>query len=141
MKLARMIVLTCFYTVASSASAADYYDEKKGSSYNHAAPDEIIHLPKYCWGHYNQKLTNPKYHINKSSCGPWMNHFCQAILQFNRSQNPLAGKMERQGYLNQSIGNLDYSIKGLKDYPACYIRKHVLMMQKRVRMAASVGIR
>ncbi len=116
--------------------AATYYDEKKGDSYSHAAPEELMALPKYCWGHYDKRFQGPRYNIDTRVCGPRMNHFCPGILRFNRSQNPLASKMERQGYLKQSIRNFDYSMEGLKGYAGCPQRKHVLLMQKRARMAA-----
>lgn len=126
---------------AGGAAAASVYDEKKGSSYSHAAPDELLRLPKYCWGHYEKRFKGPKFNINRQSCGPLMNHFCPGILRFNRSQNPMASKMERQNYLKRSISNFDYTVNGMREYPGCYIRKHVLMMQKRARMAASMAVR
>lgn len=135
-----LVLAICVFT-AVGASGRSIYDEKKGSSYSNAAPDELLRLPKYCWGHYNKRFKGPKFNISKESCGPLINHFCPGILRFNRSQNPLAGKAERAGYLKQSIGNFDYTMDGMKQYPGCYIRKHVMMMQKRARMAASMGVR
>lgn len=122
------------------AGAAGVYDEKQGSSYNNAAPDELMRLPKYCWGHYNKRFKGPKFNINRASCGPLMNHFCPGILRFNRSQNPMASKAERQGYLRQSLKNFDYTMNGMREYPGCYIRKHVLIMQKRARIATSMAM-
>lgn len=134
------LVLTCLL-VAQGAVAEGVYDEKQGSSYNHAAPDEMMRLPKYCWGHYNARFKAPKFNISKSSCGPMMNHFCPGILRFNRSQNPLASPNERRMYLAQSIRNFDYTMNGMKKFPACYIRKHVAIMQRRARTASSMAIR
>lgn len=133
-----VVALVSLLVQASAVGAASIYDEKKGSSYSTAAPEEIMQLPKYCWGHYNKKFKGPKYNINKQSCGPYMNHFCPGILRFNRSQNPMAGKGERQTYLKHSLRNFEYTIKGMKEYPACYIRKHALMMYKRASMARSM---
>jgi len=122
------------------AEAKGIYDEKHGSSYNNAAPDEMMMLPKYCWGHYNRKFTAPKYNINRQSCGPMMNHFCPGILRYNRSQNPMASRDERNHYLRHSMKNFDYSMKGMKEYPGCYIRKHVMMMHKRARMSSMTAL-
>ncbi|MGE3773757.1 MAG: hypothetical protein AB7I32_12585 [Gammaproteobacteria bacterium] len=134
------LLLACAL-VAGVVAAEGVYDEKKGSSYNNAAPDELMRLPKYCWGHYEKRFKAPKFHISKQSCGPMMNHFCPGILRFNRSQNPMASKMERQSYLRQSLKNFDYTMNGMKEYPGCYIRKHVLIMQKRARLAATMAVR
>lgn len=134
-----LFAICCLFSLAGAA--AGVYDEKNGSSYSTAAPDELMRLPKYCWGHYNKRLKNPKFHISKSSCGPFMNHFCPGMLRFNRSQNPLASKAERETYLKQSLKNFDYTMKGMREYPGCYIRKHVAIMQKRARMAATMAVR
>jgi len=140
MKIAGVLLLLVCSVVAPLAGAEGVYDEKQGSSYNHAAPDEMMRLPKYCWGHYNKRFQGPKYNINKAACGPMMNHFCPGILRFNRSQNPLASKAERQGYLKRSLKNFDYTMNGMREYPGCNIRKHVLIMQKRARTAATMAV-
>jgi hypothetical protein len=113
-----------------------YDDKRDGSLYNRAPPNELMRTPKYCWGHYNQRFKGPKFNIDRRLCGPYVNHFCQGILRFNRSQNPMASKAERRQYLSQATGNFEYTMKGIEAYPQCNIRKHVIMMQKRVRMAA-----
>lgn len=139
--LSLTFLFACVLAV-DGVDAAGIYDEKKGSSYNHAAPDELLRLPKYCWGHYDEKrFKGPKFKINRASCGPLINHFCPGILRFNRSQNPLASKMERKQYLGMSLKNFEYTLNGLKDYPGCYIRKHVVMMQRRARLAATMAVR
>ena len=138
--LSALLLLLCALAV-NGVGAEGVYDEKRGSSYNHAAPDELMRLPKYCWGQYEKRFKGPKFNINQQSCGPFTNHFCPGILRFNRSQNPMASKMERQLYLQQSLKNFDYTLNGLKKYPGCYIRKHVLIMQKRARMAATMAVR
>lgn len=131
------LLLACL-VMAGNTFAASIYDEKKGSSYSHAAPDELMRLPKYCWGHYNKRFKGPAYNINRQTCGPYTNHFCPGILRFNRSQNLMAGAMERQHYLRLALKNFDYTMNGLQEYPGCGIRKHVAIMQRRARMAASM---
>jgi hypothetical protein len=132
------LTLAILLLSSASALAGGIYDDKRdGSLYNSAPPAEVTRLPKYCWGRYNPKLQGPKYNIDPRSCGPFTNHFCQGMLRFNRSQNPMASKAERAKYLKQSLGNFDYTLNGLKNYQGCFMRKHALIMQKRARIAAS----
>ncbi len=138
MKIFLILALVIGGNLYGAAWAAGLYDEKKGDSYNHAAPDEIMRLPKYCWGHYNQRFKGPAYNIDRKICGPYINHFCPGILRFNRSQNLMATAMERQHYLRLALKNFDYTTKGIKDYPGCYVRKHAIIMQQRAKMAASM---
>lgn len=133
-----LLVVVFAISVAMPAQAAGIYDDKKdGSLYNRAPPNEVMRLPKYCWGHYNPKFKGPKFNIDKTLCGPFTNHFCQGILRFNRSQNPMASKGERRKYLTQAAGNFDYTLNGLKDHPRCNIRKHVMIMRQKARMAVA----
>lgn len=135
-----LLVLCYLLITMGTAAAKDIYDGKRdGPLYNRAPPDEVVRLPKYCWGQYNAKLKGPKFNIQRESCGVYTNHFCQGMLQFNRSQNPMASPSERRQYLAEAAGNIEYTMKGIKDFPGCYIRKHVAIMQKRVRMAASTA--
>lgn len=133
----RVFVFLCCAIVAfGTATAQEYYDEwRDGPLYDRAPTDEVMRLPKYCWGQYNPKLKGPQFRIDSKSCGVWTNHFCQALLMFNRSQNLMASATQRRNYLHGATGNLEYTMKGIKDYPSCYIRKHVAIMLKRARMA------
>lgn len=133
------LALLLLASTALPCFAQNIYDAKRdGSLYNRAPPDEVMRLPKYCWGHYNPRFKGPRFNINKDICGPFTNHFCQGILHFNRSQNPMASKSERKQYLSGSVGHFEYTMKGLKNYPRCNIRKHVTLMLKRARTAASM---
>jgi len=130
-----VLILTAL--VMGNAGAGNIYDEKRdGPLYDRAPPDELIRLPKYCWGQYNPKFKSPRYNIDRNICGVRTNHFCQGILRFNRSQNPLASATERRQYLALAIKNFDYTMDGIKPYPKCNIRKHVMLMQKRARAVA-----
>ena len=132
-------VLSCLIVVmtlaAGTAHAEAVYDQKKGSDYNNAAPNEIMQLPKYCWSQYSKRFKGSKYTINKQLCGPMTNHFCQGVLRFNRSQNPMVDRMERRQLLSGSLQNFEYTMDGIKKFPSCNIRKHVVMMRKRAQIA------
>ncbi len=138
MKTLLILVFLIAGSLHEAVWAAGLYDEKKGSSYSHAEPDEIMRLPKYCWGHYNPRFKGPAYNIDRKICGPYVNHFCPGILRFNRSQNLMANAMERQHYLRLALKNFDYTTKGMQAYPGCYIRKHAIIMEQRAKMAAGM---
>lgn len=122
-----ILVLSCSVCAAGDKP---YFDGRQ-SLYNEAPPNEVAALPKYCWGKYIAKFKGPKFNISSKSCGVRHNHFCQGLLQFNRSQHPMARRGEKVNYLHQSIGNLEYTWKGIKDLPACPIRKHVQIAYRR----------
>jgi hypothetical protein len=116
--------------VASAAGGKPYFDGRQ-SLYNQAPANEVAALPKYCWGKYIAKFKGPKFNISSKSCGVRHNHFCQGLLQFNRSQHPMATQGEKASYLHQATGNLEYTWNGIKDLPACPIRNHVKIAYRR----------
>jgi len=107
-----------------------YFDGRQ-SLYRQAPPNEVAALPKYCWGKYIPKFKGPQYHISQERCGVAHNHFCQGLLQFNRSQHPMAAKAEKKGYLEQAIKNFEYTLRGTADFPACPVRRHANIIYRR----------
>jgi hypothetical protein len=122
-----------------TATAGDkpYFDGKQ-SLYRQAPANEVAALPKYCWGHYIPKFKGPQYNISRERCGVAHNHFCQGLLQFNRSQHPMASKSEKAGYLKGAIGNFEYTLRGTADCPACPIRRHAKIIYRRAIALQSV---
>lgn len=125
-----LVLLVCLAANAAFAGEKPYFDGKQ-SLYRNAPPNEIAALPKYCWGHYMQKFKGPKFNIQREQCGVRHNHFCQGLLQFNRSQHPMASKLERRHYLKSAIDNFEYTIQGVKDFPACPVRRHAQLIHRR----------
>ena len=118
-----LITVLSLFCVGAWAGEKPYFDGKQ-SLYSEAPVAEVMALPKFCWGKYIEKAKDkPQYNISKKQCGPYTNHYCQGLLRFNRSQSPMASKAEQRNYLKQAMGNFDYTLKGIKDYPACPIRR------------------
>jgi len=112
------------------AGEKPYFDGKQ-SLYKEAPPNEVAALPKYCWGKYIPKFKGPQFNIPPERCGVHHNHFCQGLLQFNRSQHPMASKAEKANYLKSAIGNFEYTLRGTADFPGCPIRRHAKIIYQR----------
>ncbi|WP_346380076.1 hypothetical protein [Acidithiobacillus sp.] len=95
--------------------------------------EDVMLLPQYCWGQYDNKFQGPQYTISRPLCGPGMNHYCPGLLEYQKAQlEPSRGQRIRR--LNGVMTDIEYTLRWMKDYPNCSIRKDVLQMQNRVRM-------
>lgn len=136
-----LLLLWAFLSALPAAADERPYFNYSDNLYDSAPMQEVMVLPKFCWGIYNKKMTAPQYQINSSGqCGPGMNHYCQGLLNYNRSQHPMATKSERAGYLERAIQNIDYTATAIKSYPACPIRGHVMMMKQRALQARRLSM-
>ena len=43
-----------------------------------APTNEVMLLPRFCWGQYLPGVDGPPYTIE--GCGVWMNHYCPGLL-------------------------------------------------------------
>ncbi len=125
------ILLAAFCGIAPVSAGNEPYFDGKQSLYKEAPPNEVAALPKYCWGKYIAKFKGPQYQISPKLCGVHHNHFCQGLLQFNRSQHPMASASERRFYLKAAIDNFEYTIRGLREYSACPVRRHAAIIHRR----------
>lgn len=98
---------------------------------------EVLLLPGFCWGEYNPAIKNTGKGIN--NCGPGMNHYCPAVLEFNRSYSTRE-RFRRVQHLEVALRGVEYTLGWMKNYPDCSIRQDVLQTYIRVRSAfAGVG--
>ena len=97
---------------------------------------ELMALPKFCWGRYKPELTQPAYNIPKKSCGPFTNHYCDALINYVRATRPGAKHPHR--IIGLSVREIEYTRKGISKFPGCPIRKHVEMTYARARSAQAL---
>lgn len=95
---------------------------------------EVLLLPGFCWGKYNPAIKNTGKGIN--NCGPGMNHYCSAVLEFNRSYSARE-RFRRVQHLEVALRGVEYTLGWMKNYPYCSIRQDVLQTYTRVRSAFS----
>ena len=95
---------------------------------------EILLLPRWCWGQYNAAIKD----TGVGDCGPGMNHYCPALLEFNRSYSSRE-QFRRVHHLKVALSGVEYTLGWMKDYPNCSIRGDVLKTYTRVR-SAFVGV-
>lgn len=113
------------------ASEAGYRQGKASAS-------EVLMLPRFCWWEYNPAFKDTAKEIN--NCGPGMNHYCQAVLEFNRLYSTRES-FRRVQHLKVALRGVEYTLGWMKDYPNCTIRQDVQQTYMRVRSAfAGVGM-
>jgi hypothetical protein len=97
---------------------------------------EIVRLPKFCWGKYNTSLTDPQYVID--GCGVGMNHYCPALVSYNRSFGSVTPVAKKQ-YLERALVDVEYTLdymrRNVKEFPNCPIRMHAENTRSMVRRA------
>lgn len=103
----------------------------------HAAPEEVMQLPKYCYSQYlDGSLSGFEFSIPQESCGPAMNHFCSGLVAMMRAQKLSLRKAERIGYSQDAIRNINYTLHDMK--PGCFITNDVLSAKRRADMLAQI---
>ncbi len=91
---------------------------------------EASQLPHFCWAQMGVAgATGPEY--KPQACGPGWNHYCQGLVALARSMH-LSGK-QRVVFLRYTDSTTDYTINGIKNYPSCSIREHVLATKAAVQ--------
>lgn len=126
--MALAVAMACLAILPSPANAA-------GAGGYSAPASELVLLPQFCWGQYNAQYSGGQYF--PSECGPFMNHYCPALLDYNRAFREIS-REKRAHIMRTVLENMEYSIKGMKEFPACSIRQHVEKTYKRVR--ADMGL-
>ena len=100
-----------------------------------ASAVEAMQLPKFCWGQY-MDIKGPEYGIN--GCGPFMNHYCYALVEELRANKSFGKADFRKAYLLKAMDSTMYTIRGMEKYPTCWLRPHVESTRQRVGAALRV---
>ena len=86
---------------------------------------EVLQLPQFCWARYIKEMQSAEYRISYPSCGPNTNHYCDALLGFNKAMRAPAGSKDRANGLRGAREGVVYTLGGIEGYKACPIRQHV----------------
>jgi hypothetical protein len=100
---------------------------------DYSAPaSELMLVPQFCWGQYNSsQFKGPQFHIH--DCGPGMNHYCGALLGYNRAMK-MASRGAKESELRAVLDGVEYTLRWMKKWPACPIRSHVENTYNKVRI-------
>jgi hypothetical protein len=113
-KLVQRVLCAIFFLTASELAYATCYK---------AAPGEINQLPKFCLEQYCV-AQGPQYRIE--GCGVAMNHYCPGLIYLNDAMKTIQDKNKKISLLERAKGAIEYTVAGMKSYPGCPIRKHVM---------------
>jgi hypothetical protein len=100
-----------------------------------ASAAEVLMLPQFCWWEFNAAYKDSERQIQ--NCGVGMNHYCVALLGFNRSQSTPDRGRKIQG-LQGALREVEYTLGWMKrnnTMDTCSIRDHVLQSYTKVRLA------
>ena len=120
--VAATVVGCGIYVSLSGAASADNTGFRGGGNVPRA---EVLQLPQFCWARYMKELQSTEYRISYSSCGPNTNHYCDALLYYNRAMKAAPGSKERASQLRVARGGVVYTLGGIEGRDACPIREHV----------------
>lgn len=133
------LLATLLAICAGTAQAGKTVYNFRENLYRTAPPQEVMALPKFCWGRYVSKFKGPQYNISRDQCGPRANHYCQGLLRLNRGMSPMVGPSERASWISLGASNIEYTREGIKPYPACPIARHVQFMSRKVAAMRAAG--
>jgi hypothetical protein len=92
---------------------------------------EVAQLPRFCWAQYKvPNATGDQFKIQ--GCGPAMNHYCGGLTWIIRAKGYVPKKNERLTMLKRAMVDIRYTEDGMKRYPACPIRDHVMASKAEV---------
>jgi hypothetical protein len=111
----RLLALLAAISLCAGAAAQD------GGRYGGATPIERAQLPMYCYAlHVDSKLAgHPQYDI-PSSCGVYMNHYCEGLIFLLRAQKTTAPARERKNNAGAAASLIQKTIKAMT--PQCPLR-------------------
>lgn len=101
-----------------------------------AKPTEIALLPRYCWGTFNEKFRGPgmaEFNL-PGGCGERFNHFCPGMLSIARARASSSNAQRRRYWVQVANDHMNYTVDGIKGYPACPMRGAVDAAVQEIRM-------
>lgn len=120
----RPFLLLAALVAAGSASAQSYRDNEFNAL-------EMSKMPKYCYSQFlNDKLRDdPQYSIQ--GCGPFVNHFCPAILALIRAEDPKRNAADRRRKVEYVYREVAYTLNKLPD--DCWLRPDIEAVTERAK--------
>jgi len=76
-----------------------------------ASAAEVLMLPQFCWWEFNAAYKDSQSQIQ--NCGVGMNHYCVALLSFNRSQST-SDRVKKIGELKGALREVEYTLGWMK---------------------------
>lgn len=135
----RFCVLALLASLAFPATVAYAQRQLPPGEGHRASAVEATQLPKFCWSQYLD-VKGPEYSI--SGCGVYMNHYCWGLVELLRANKTFGNQPLRINYLKAARANTIYTIKGMEQYPSCWLRPHVENTYKQVEAALRIyGVR
>ncbi len=101
-----------------------------------ATPLEIAQLPRYCWGSFDPKWTQPgmsEFNL-PGGCGERFNHFCPGVLSLQRAKGALADMKRRSYWLGVAQDHVRYTVDGLAQVTTCRMKPTVTSMAEEIRV-------
>lgn len=97
---------------------------------------ELAQLPKYCYAQYvDDKLSsNPEYSIQ--GCGPFVNHYCGALVDLMRAQQFSRQKFQRRRHVDSAIKEIKYTLDNTS--ASCWLRPDAEAAMSRARLLDSM---
>ncbi|MBK8992648.1 MAG: hypothetical protein IPM40_13620 [Gammaproteobacteria bacterium] len=119
--MAQILATLALFLCASIAGSA--IGAPPGYRAGQASAAQVLMMPKFCWWEFDARYAHTQQLIQ--NCGPMMNHYCIAELNFIFSKDRSRPQSERLGKLGAALHETEYTLKGMTGYPACSIRGHV----------------
>jgi hypothetical protein len=108
---------------------------RAGSAWN-PTPLELVRLPQYCWGQFNEQFRGQPGMVIEG-CGGGMNHFCVGLVYLNRAMSAADKSARKDGVVN-ARREIDYTMARMP--PECPIaadvnaaRARLEVMEKTIR--------
>lgn len=85
---------------------------------NNVQRSDVMVLPQFCWGYFIPEMRSPEYMI-PLSCGPYTNHYCEAVLPYNRAKiRGVMGPARETATRDLHRSTIGF-LQNIKPYPQC----------------------
>lgn len=92
---------------------------------------QMLTMPKFCWWEFDARYAQTQQLIR--DCGVAMNHYCSGEVSFIKSRDVTKSQSERLVWLGRALADVEYTLQGMKNYPACSIRGPVTKRYNEIR--------
>jgi len=116
------VVLLCGLGLVLSTMTASA-QPGSGTLPNNVRRSDVLMLPQFCWGYFIGEMRTPDYMI-PGSCGPYTNHYCEALLPFTRAKVRGITGPARETAIRDARRATIGLLGNIKSYPACPIRSY-----------------